>query len=382
MDLMEYKVRELFARYGVPARSGVVIEGLDRLDEQLQDLAYPLVVKAQVPVGGRGKAGGIRFAENLDELRAASQQILGMTIKGHLVQKLLIVEKAEIQKEWYLSILLDRQTKSPMIIFSSIGGMDIENTARQHPEQVLKIPVDPLIGIKDYVPRYLLSRSHLAEQYLPALDSLVNRLCQLFLAVDCTLVEINPLAVLEDGQLLALDGKITVDDSALFRQPDILAYRESLPDDASVLEARRLNFLYIPCETEGNVAVISNGSGMIMSTMDLINKQGLQVGAALDLGGGATSDRIVAAIRIILGNPRIEAVFINIFGGITRCDEVAGGVALAVQNLAGGKLMIVRFEGTNKDRGLEILEPFRNQVATVDGLAEGISKLAAWRDKA
>ncbi len=381
MDLMEYKVRELFARYGIPARSGVVIDNLDRLAEKVQNLRFPLVVKAQVPVGGRGKAGGIRFAADPDELQAASREILGMTIKGHLVQKLMIVEKAEIQTEWYLSILLDRQTKGPMIIFSPIGGMDIEETARQHPEQVIKTAVDPLIGIKDYIPRYLLSRSHLADQCLPALGGLLNRLYQLFLAADCTLVEINPLAVLADGELLALDGKITVDDSALFRQPDILAYRDSLPDDASVLEARRLNFLYIPCEPTGNIAVISNGSGMIMSTMDLISKQGLQVGAALDLGGGATADRIAAAIRIILANPRIEAIFINIFGGITRCDEVAGGVVLAVQNLAGGKRMIVRFEGTNKARGLEILEPFRNEVAAVDGLAEGVSRLAAWRGR-
>jgi len=380
MDLMEYKARELFSRYGVPTKSGVLINQSEPIPEQVYDLAFPLVVKAQVPVGGRGKAGGILFAHSPDELQAAVRKILGMTIKGHLADKVLIVEKAEILAEWYLSILLDRQTKGPMIIFSSVGGMDIEETARQCPEKVLKIGIDPLLGIKEYVPRYLLSRSGLSDQYLPALASLLNQLYQMFLAADCTLAEINPLGILADDQLLALDGKVTVDDSALFRQKDLLAYRDSLPDDRQVLDARQLNFLYIPCDPTGNIAVISNGSGMIMSTMDLISQNGMKVGAALDLGGGATADRIVEAIRIILGNPCIEAVFINIFGGITRCDEVAGGIGLAVGNLTGKQLIVVRFEGTNKALGLQILAAYTDRVITVDGLESGVTRLKGWRD--
>lgn len=377
---MEYKVRELFARQGIPARPGVVLDDLDDLQARTVGLNYPLVVKAQVPVGGRGKAGGIRFAETSGELLAACRAILGMTIKGHLVEKLMVVEKAEISQEWYLGILMDRLVKSPMVIFSPLGGMDIEETARTAPEKVLKAAIDPLVGVRDYLPRYLLSRSGLSLAGADALLDLLKKLYSLFCAFDCTLVEINPLAIQADGRLLALDGKVSVDDSALYRQPDILAYRDSLPENEWVLEARKFDFLYIPCDPEGSIAVMSNGSGMIMSCIDLISKQDLKVGVALDLGGGATAGRIAEAIRIVLADSRIKALFINIFGGITRCDEVAGGVKTAVEQLSGGQPILVRFEGTNKEQGLQILASAKGPVVPVDGLAEGVRALVARRD--
>lgn len=377
MDLMEYKAKELYDQYAIPTMRGIVIDNLDGLETKASCLNYPVVVKAQVQVGGRGKAGGIKFAENLSELRTASDSILDMDIKGHIVKKLLIVEKLEVSEEWYLSIMLDRMTKGPMVIFSSIGGMDIEETARTSPEKVITATIDPLIGVKDYLPRYLLSKSGLDMTYFDQLYDLLFKLYRMFCEYDCTLVEINPLVISEDKKLVALDGKVSVDDSALIRQADILAFRDSLPDDELILEARKFRFLYIPCEPDGDVAVMSNGSGMIMSCIDLISQKGMIVGAALDLGGGATADRIKEAIRIILSNPKIKKLFINIFGGITRCDEVASGVKLAVEELAGDKLILVRFEGTNKEKGMEILSSIQGNVVAVDGLREGVQELDA-----
>ena len=380
MDLMEYKARELYERYGIPAMQGVVVNDPEDLESKVSGFRFPVVVKAQVQVGGRGKAGGIRFADTPGEALEVSKNILGMNIKGHVVRKLLIVEKVEVQKEWYLSIVLDRLSKGPTVIFSTEGGVDIEETARNSPEKVLKAAIDPLIGIKDYIPRYLLSKSGCDMAYFDQLSELLKKLYILFTEFDCMLVEINPLVISSDNRLIALDGKISTDDSALDRQPEILEFRNSLAEDDLVLEARKFKFLYIPCEADGSIGVMSNGSGMIMSCIDMITKQGMSVGAALDLGGGATFDRIREAIRIILANPKIRALFINIFGGITRCDEVAGGIKAAVESVADDRLILVRLEGTNKEKGLEILNSIKENAVPVDSLRDCVSKLAARRD--
>jgi succinyl-CoA synthetase beta subunit len=375
MDLMEYKAKELFEQFDIPTMKGFVIDDLADLGGKVEGLSYPVVAKAQVQVGGRGKAGGIQFANNGIELKSVCQSILGMNIKGHSVKKLLIVEKLEVKTEWYLSIMLDRLTKGPMVIFSPIGGMDIEETARTSPDKVVKVSIDPLIGVKDYLPRYLLSKTDADMSYFDQLFGLLKKLYRMFFEYDCMLVEINPLVISQDNRLVALDGKVSVDDSALVRQPDILTFRESLPDDDLVLETRKFRFLYIPCDPEGSVAVMSNGSGMIMSCIDLITQKGMKVGAALDLGGGATADRIQEAIRIILANSNIRALFINIFGGITRCDEVAQGVKLAIEKLSTDKIILVRFEGTNKEKGTEILRSIEGNVVQIDGLREGVNEL-------
>ena len=380
MDLMEYKAKELFDKYQIPSKKGIVTDDLNGLDLKIADLSFPLVVKAQVQIGGRGKAGGIKFANNYNELVEVSKSILGMDIKGHIVKKLLIVEKAQVGKELYLSIMLDRLTKGPMVIFSSEGGVDIEEVAKIAPEKVIKVSVDPLIGINDYVVRYLISKSGLNESIFEQLLDILKRLYKLFLEFDCMLTEINPLVITEKGKILALDGKISIDDNALSRQPDILEFRNNLPDDELILEARKFKFLYIPCENDGNIAVMSNGSGMIMSCIDLISKQGMKVGAALDLGGGATSERIAEAIRIILSNNNIKALFISIFGGITRCDEVANGLKIAMEKEQGEKTVVIRVEGTNKDLGLEIIKNIKGQVISVDGIKEGVFELAKRRE--
>jgi succinyl-CoA synthetase beta subunit len=379
LDLMEYKAKESFERFGIPTVPGFVVGSVDELPPEGTAIPYPVVCKAQVPTGGRGKAGGIRFAEDRGQLETACRDILGLRIKGHPVEKLLVVGKVALQRELYLSLLLDRETKGPLLIFSAVGGMDIEAVAKDTPEKVLKVAIDPQVGVREYVARYLLSRAGLPDDLAGPLFAVLSDLYRLFLSCDCTLVEINPLALTADGRLIALDGKMSVDDSALSRQPDLLAYRDAQPEDALVLSARKAGFLYIPCDPDGDIAVMSNGSGMIMSSMDRIAQRGMTVRAALDLGGGATSDRIRQAIAIVLSDPRTQALFLNIFGGITRCDEVAAGVAAAVADLGPDRLLVVRFEGTNKEQGLAILAANPGRVVSADDLAEAVVALDTWR---
>ena len=381
MDLMEYKAKELFDRYQIPTMKGIVIDSVAELNGQAEILNYPVVCKAQVQIGGRGKAGGIQFAENSSQLPEVCSRIIGMDIRGHIVKKLLIVEKLEITKEMYLSIVLDRLTKGPIVIFCAQGGMDIEEIAQKTPDKILKIAIDPLIGINDYVARYCLSKSNLPGELFEPLFDLMKKLYQMFIEYDCMLAEINPLVISANQQVIALDGKVTIDDNAMSRQPEIVAYRDLMPEDKLILDARKSGLLYIPCDPEGNIAVMSNGSGMIMSCIDLISKQGMKVCAALDLGGGATSGKIQEAVRIILANPDVKALFINIFGGITRCDEVASGVKLVTESLVTDQQLIVRLEGTNKDQGLAILASVPGRVISVDGLREGVRELQAWRMK-
>ncbi|NLG37147.1 MAG: succinate--CoA ligase subunit beta [Clostridiales bacterium] len=378
MDLMEYKAKELFTACGIDAGQGVVIRSPAELDALIADIPFPAVVKAQVPVGGRGKAGGIAFAANTEELRERCVSILGMTIRGHVVDRVLITGRVECAAEWYLSILLDRTAKRPVTIFSPEGGVDIEQTARTAPERVARLAIDPLLGVRDYHARYLLTSTG-AHGDPAALLSVLRRLYDVFIRYDCTLCEINPLAVTAGGSLIALDGKITVDDNALFRQPEVTAYRDSLAEDPFVLAARSFNFLYIPCDAAGSVAVMSNGSGMIMSCIDSLSDRGLRVRAALDLGGGATADRIARGVSLLLDDERTRALFINIFGGITRCDEVARGVAGALAKRPGdGRPVIVRFEGTNKREGVAILGEIPG-VRYVEGLSQGVDALCERR---
>lgn len=380
MDLMEYKAKELFAAYQLPVGAAAVIQSTEEL-ENLPELPYPVMVKAQVAIGGRGKAGGIKSAATPQEAKEAARAILGMNIKGHTVKTLMLTERLEFEKEWYLSILLDRDSKSPVIIFSSVGGMDIEQTAKTEPDKISRVAIDPVIGLRKYVATYLISRNGLDKEYEPALWELLQKLYKLFLEYDCTLCEINPVGVMQKGQLAAVDAKVSIDDSALYRHQDILAYRDEMENDPYILEARKYNFLYIPCDEQGNISVISNGSGMIMSCIDMLAQNDMKVGAALDLGGGATAERICEALRIVLNNPSISALFINIFGGITRCDEVAGGIKRYVEEMDSGKIIVARFEGTNKEKGIEILQQLhKDHIIFADGLYEGVAALAERRN--
>ena len=369
MKLMEYQAQQLFKQFGVPVMRGCVVDNADRIAEAMAeaDIHYPAVVKAQVQIGGRGKAGGIQFADKLRGLR---------------VNKLYIVERASSKAEWYLSIMLDRLSKQPIIIFSALGGMEIEQTAKTDPEKIKKLVIDPMIGVQDYMARYLLSSSGLDIAYTKQLDALLKNLYACFMKYDCMLCEINPLIVDNEDRLIALDGKVDIDDSALYRLPDVMAWREELPEEALVREARKYDFLYIPVEAGGSIAVCSNGSGMLMSCIDMITKNGMQVAAVLDLGGGATAQRIAEAMRILFSTPGVKAVLINIFGGITRCDEVAGGVKLAMEHHdLDDKLIVVRMEGTNKDKGIEIIEGLHSDVIRAEGLRESVAALLERRDR-
>ena len=377
---MEYKAKELFCSYGIPATVGIVADNPDELMEKCEGIQYPVVIKAQVQIGGRGKAGGIKFAENRMELNNAVDGIFGLDIKGHIVKKVMVTGKINVEKELYLSILLDRKTKSPVIIFTQMGGVDIEQTAKNHPEAIYTVVIDPIIGLRDYAARYLASKANLTKEQSEQLNDLLKKLYSMFRECDCMLCEINPLAITTEGNLIALDGKVSIDDSGLKRMPELLAYSKTQEKHPLVEESERFNFLFIPCDEDGDIAVMSNGSGMIMSCIDMISKSKMSVRASLDMGGGATSDRIKEAIRILLLDEKIKILFINIFGGITRCDEVATGIKLAVEKAEIRKPIIVRFEGTNKNQGLEILGSI-NAVTYVPGLLEGVTELVKFKSE-
>jgi succinyl-CoA synthetase beta subunit len=377
MKLPEFKAKDLFEQYDLPTMNGVVIDSLNGIDKQISDggLSYPVVIKAQVQVGGRGKAGGIQFANNAAETKAICEKLLFSDLKGFKVNQLLIVEKASPVQEWYLSVMLDRTSKMPLIIFSAAGGMEIEEVAKTSPEKIVKININPFYGLQDYTIQYIVDKSGIDAQYSPQLKSIIGKLYDVQKEYSCLLAEINPLVVDKSGRLIALDGKVDIDDDALYRLSDMLAFRETLPEDVLVRDARSFKFLYIPIEQGGNIAVMSNGSGMVMSCIDLITKAGMTVGAALDLGGGATADRIKEAVRIVLSNPDIDTLFISIFGGITRCDEVAGGIKMALEAQGKEKTVIVRMEGTNKQLGLNIVKEVRGNIHSVDSIPEGVAAL-------
>lgn len=376
MKLLEYKAKDLFEQYDIPTMNGAVIDNLGGLEKSLEDakLKFPVVIKAQVQVGGRGKAGGIKFANDIGEAKKICEEMLFSDLKGFKVGQLLIVEKASPLKEWYMSIMMDRASKMPLVIFSSRGGMDIEEVAKTAPDEIVKVNINPLKGVQDYTINYIIDKSGIDKKYSAQLNEIIQKLYETFIDYNCLLAEINPLALDESGEIIALDGKVDIDDSSLYRLPDILKFRETLQEEELVVEARKHGFLYIPIEDRGNIAVMSNGSGMIMSCIDLISKKGMTVGAALDLGGGATAERIREAVRIVLSNKGIDTLFISIFGGITRCDEVANGIKAALQNQK-SKQVIVRLEGTNKQKGLEVISSISSNIRHVESIPEGVAAL-------
>ena len=379
MKLLEYMGKELLANFGITVQKGVVVSSAEEVSQKAKELKAPFVLKVQILAGGRGKAGGIKFADDLKGAEDICLGLLGKEMRGCIVKKILIAEKVEVKTEWYLSIILDRQSKCPTVIFSSLGGIDIEQTAKTDPGKIAKIAVNPLIGVKDYVTRYIIESCGLDGKYREDLNRIVCNLYRLFNEYDCTLAEINPLAVVDGDNLMAIDCKADIDDSSLFRHPDILEFRNTIDENLLTIEARKFNFLYIPLGTEGDIAVASNGSGMLMSCIDLITKNGMKACAALDLGGGATSERIAQAVKIIFKNKGTDYLFISIFGGITRCDEVAMGVKLAIEDGLKDKTVILRLEGTNKTEALKISQSIQGNVIDVKSISEGVKTLKSGR---
>lgn len=384
MRLPEHVAKDIFAQYGVPTMpsclfsSADFICGADRVREKIQKagIKFPAVLKAQVPIGGRGKSGGIRFVDNLEQMIEESESLLKGKIGGYQIDDVLLVEKAIYRDEWYLSIMLNRENKSPMLIFSTAGGIDIEENARLHPEKIIRSAINPLRDLEDYTIRYIVSTAGLPMSYVDSLSRLIKKIYAIFLGYSSLLVEINPLVVTENGELIALDAKMEVDESSVDRFPILSEYRDKMTENPLIKEARRFNFLYIPIEDDGRIAVISNGSGMLMSCIDMISKGDMKVGSALDLGGGATAERISEAVSITLSNNRINTVLINIFGGITRCDEVAAGLLKALENdITTNKRIVVRLEGTNKDIGKSILSGSGDRIILAENLIEAVAAL-------
>jgi succinyl-CoA synthetase beta subunit len=370
MKLHEYQSKQIFSRYGIPIPKGRVATTADEARNIAVELDGRVVIKSQVLVGGRGKAGGIRLAKDPHEAEETATQILAMEIKGLPVRKVLVDEAANISKEIYLGITNDRAARKPVMMASSAGGVEIEEVARTTPEKIIKSHIDPLLGLKDYQARDIAIGIDLPKQHWKLFNQIATGLWHAYQDCDATLAEINPLVITEDNRLIALDGKMLLDDNALFRHPDLSEMRDLDVEAPSEIEARKygLNFIKL----DGNIGCMVNGAGLAMTTMDIIKLFGGEPANFLDIGGGAGSDKVAAAMRIILTDPNVKTVLLNIFGGITRCDEVARGILVALDEVKPKVPMVVRLVGTNAEEGRKLL--LDANMITADTLADAAQK--------
>jgi len=353
MKLHEYQSKQYFSKFGIPIPKGRVAGTALEARTIAEELGDQVVVKAQVLVGGRGKAGGIRLARSPEDAQEVASQILSMEIKGLPVRKVLVDEASLIAQEIYLGITNDRAVRKPVMMASSAGGVEIEEVARTNPEAIIKIHIDPLLGLKDYQARDIAAGIDLPREYWRKFGVIANGLWQAYSESDATLAEINPLVITKDQQLLALDGKMVLDDNALFRHPDLADLRDLDAEVPSEIEARKYGLSFI--KLDGNIGCMVNGAGLAMTTMDIIKLFDGEPANFLDIGGGAGSDKVASALRIILSDPNVKVVLFNVFGGITRCDEVARGILTALDEIKLKVPMIVRLVGTNAEEGRKIL---------------------------
>ena len=386
MDLFEYQARDLFEANGVPVLKGAVATTPDEARVAAAAMGGRVVVKAQVKIGGRGKAGGVKLAENPDDAFAKAEAILGMDIKGHTVHKVMIAQAAPIESEYYLAILLDRAARSFLVMASVAGGMDIEEVAHTSPEKLARVHVDPNVGITREIALDIATKGAFPDDVKSDVADVLIKLWETFKNSDATLVEVNPLVKTSDGRIIALDGKVTLDDNAAFRHPD----HEALIDHAATnpLEAlakeKDLNYVKL----DGEVGIIGNGAGLVMSTLDVVAYAGEKFGGVkpanfLDIGGGASAQVMADGLSIILGDQAVKSVFVNVFGGITACDAVANGIVQALSMLGdkATKPIVVRLDGNNVLEGRRILNeanhPLVQQLDTMDGAAARAAELAA-----
>ncbi|MFD6880595.1 MULTISPECIES: ADP-forming succinate--CoA ligase subunit beta [unclassified Streptomyces] len=390
MDLFEYQARDLFAKHGVPVLAGEVIDTPEAAREATEKLGGKSVVKAQVKVGGRGKAGGVKLAATPDEAVARATDILGMDIKGHTVHKVMIAETApEILEEYYVSYLLDRTNRTFLAMASVQGGMDIEEVAEKTPEALAKVPVNANEGVTIEKAREIVALAKFPAEVAEKVAEVLVTLWATFIAEDALLVEVNPLAKVANGDIIALDGKVSLDENAEFRQPgheEFVDHAAANPLEAAA-KAKNLNYVKL----DGEVGIIGNGAGLVMSTLDVVayageNHGGVKPANFLDIGGGASAAVMANGLEIILGDPDVKSVFVNVFGGITACDEVANGIVQALQLLedkgeAVTKPLVVRLDGNNAELGRKILSdanhPLVQRVDTMDGAADKAAELAA-----
>ena len=354
MDLYEYQGKQLFARFGIPVSEGRLATTKEEARAGAEELGGQVVVKAQVLTGGRGKAGGIKLAGSPEEAEARAADILGMDIRGHTVRRLWVEQASEIAKEYYLSVTFDRGEKKPLFMFTTQGGVDIEEVAESSPEALARLHVDPLVGFQPYQARWLCFTAGLAN---PAeqkqVISLVGRLYEAFVGCDAMLCEINPLIVTVEGEVRALDSKFTVDDNAFFRHPDIAEMRDLEADDPQERLAREKGVTYV--KLDGDIGILGNGAGLVMSTLDVIEQAGGSPANFCDLGGGGDAEGVVEALEVITSDPQVKGILFNIFGGITRGDEVARGILEALSRMSIPLPIVVRLDGTNAEEGRAML---------------------------
>jgi succinyl-CoA synthetase beta subunit len=390
VDLFEWQAKELFAKYGVPVTRQVVATTPDQARAAATELGGgPVMVKAQVKAGGRGKAGGVKFCPTADDAEAKARDILGMDIKGHVVATVLVAEAADIGEEYYFSFLLDRSNRSYLAMCSAEGGVEIEQLAVEKPDALARIPIDPVAGVDAQKAMEIAAAGSIPEPVREQAAAVIEKLWDVFIGEEATLVEVNPLVRTPDDVVLALDGKLTLDDNAAFRHTDVHdAYRDVAASDPLEVRAREMHLNYV--KLEGEVGIIGNGAGLVMSTLDVVAYAGAEFGGVrpanfLDIGGGASAEVMANGLDVILSDPAVRSVFVNVFGGITSCDAVANGIVQALSLLASrgeevSKPLVVRLDGNNAEEGRRILteagNPLVEQVDTMDGAARRAAELA------
>jgi succinyl-CoA synthetase beta subunit len=353
MDLLEYQGKQLFARQGVPVPQGEPATNVDDAVAAAERLGFPVVIKAQVKIGGRGKAGGIKLANDAGEAREHATAILGMDIRGFTVHEVWVEKASDIAAEYYASIVFDRSAKAPMFMLSTQGGMDIEEVAERDPNAIAKLHVDPLLGYQDFHGRQLAFQAGVDADVVRPIGAMLGKLYDTFIAEEATLVEVNPLIITGDRKVMALDAKVTLDDNALFRHAENADLRDVSAEDPQERMAHERGLTYV--KLDGNVGILGNGAGLVMSTLDVVTLVGGQPANFLDAGGGASAEEITSAVEVILSNDKVTAVLFNIFGGITRCDEVARGLIEAFDQIKPTVPFVVRLDGTNDVEGRELL---------------------------
>ena len=379
MDLLEYQGKQLFARHGVPVPTGQPATSVEEAVAAADEIGYPCVVKAQVQIGGRGKAGGIKLANNREEAREHATAILGMDIRGLTVHEVWIESASQIASEYYASVIFDRSAKAPLVMLSTKGGMDIEAVADEDPDAIARLHVDPLLGFQDFHARRLAFEAGVDADVVRPVGAMLTKLYDVFIAEEATLVEVNPMIITPEREVRALDAKVTLDDNALFRHADNAALRDISAEDPQERMAKERGLIYV--KLDGNIGILGNGAGLVMSTLDVVDQAGGKPANFLDAGGGSKAEAITSAVEVILSNESVKAVLFNIFGGITRCDEVARGLIEAFAQINPTVPFVVRLEGTNDKEGRQLLAeanlPNVHTESTMDGAAEKVVELAA-----
>ena len=383
MNIHEYQGKELLRKYGVSVPNGRVAFSVDEAVEAAKELGTDVVVvKAQIHAGGRGKAGGVKVAKNLDEARTYAEEILGKTLVTHQtgpdgkeVKRLLIEEGCDIKKEYYVGLVLDRATSRVVLMASEEGGTEIEEVAEKTPEKIFKEVIDPAVGLQGFQARRIAFNINIPKELVGKAAKFMMSLYQAFVEKDCSIAEINPLVITGDGNVLALDAKLNFDSNALYRHKDILEYRDLEEEDAKEIEASKYDLSYI--SLDGNIGCMVNGAGLAMSTMDIIKFYGGEPANFLDVGGGATAEKVTEAFKIILSDENVKGIFVNIFGGIMKCDVIAEGVVEATKQVGLEIPLVVRLEGTNVDLGKKILNESGLNITAAESMADGAQKIVS-----